>query len=56
MFTKAGRFSDERGAMDEATNRRLYEVFSEIDPEKIKFDSKGHKARMQKVVKGIAAF
>jgi hypothetical protein len=38
MCTKAGRFNDEQGAMDEATNRRLFEVMSEIDPELSNFD------------------
>jgi len=56
MCTKAGRFNDDKDAMDEATNRRLFEVMSEIDPELANFDQKGHKARMKKKVKGIAEF
>jgi hypothetical protein len=50
MCTKAGRFKDEKEVMDEATNRRLYEVMSEIDPELSNFDQKGHKGRIKKAV------
>ena len=56
MTTKAGRFNDDTGAMDEATNRRLFDVLGEIDPDLGGFDEKGHANRIKKVVKGIADF
>ena len=42
--------------MDEATNRRLVEVFDQISTEFKNFDSKGHPARMKKMVNDISKY